>query len=183
MGALYRLIDFYRAQAELIWNWRRGRTQLLGRALISFVVATISLALTAWALPGLRIDTPLALAGAVITIGLLAALVRPVLLAVVAPISLTLMFLTALVFQVAAIVAVGPLVPGFRLNGVTDAVIAAAVFAIISSTLSWLLSLGAVEVDQAIQRTHAASLGPATHPPARFGLSHAARGNCDVSVR
>ena len=141
MGALYRLIDFYRAQVELIWNWRRGRRQLLWRAVVSFVVATLALALTAWALPGLRIDTPLALAGAVITIGLLSALVRPVLLAVVAPISLTLMFLTALVFQVAAILAIGPLVPGFRLNGVTDAIIAAVVFAIVSSVLSWVLSL------------------------------------------
>ena len=141
MAALYRLIDFYRAQIELIWNWRRGRKQLLLRAVVSFVLATIALALTAWALPGLRIDTPLALAGAVITIGLLSALVRPILLAVVAPISLTLMFLTALVFQVASIVAVGPLVPGFRLNNITDAVIAAVVFAIISSILSWIVSL------------------------------------------
>jgi uncharacterized membrane protein YvlD (DUF360 family) len=141
VGALYRLIDFYRAQAELIWNWRRGRTHLLLRAAISFVVATVSLAATAYALPGLRIDTPLALAGAVVTIGLLSALVRPVLLAVVAPVSLTLMFLTALVFQVVSIIAVGPLVPGFRLNGLGDAIVAAAVFAVISSILSWFLSL------------------------------------------
>src|SRR5688572_30151670 len=29
MNALARLIDFYRVQIELIWNWRRGRRQLL----------------------------------------------------------------------------------------------------------------------------------------------------------
>ncbi len=91
MKLLARLIEFYRVQAELIWNWRRGRRQLVWRAIVSFVVAFVALGVTAALLPGLRIDSPLALAGAVITIGALSALVRPVLLAMVAPFSMLLM--------------------------------------------------------------------------------------------
>ena len=56
VSALARLVDFYRAQIELIWNWRRGRRQLLLRAAVSFVVAFLSLAATAAILPGVRID-------------------------------------------------------------------------------------------------------------------------------
>ncbi len=140
-GQLARLVDFYRAQIELIWTWRRGRRQLLLRAAISFVVAFVSLGATAALLPGLAIDTPLALAAAVLVIGLLSALVRPILLALVAPISIILMLLTALVFQVFTIVVLAPIVPGVHVRGLGDAIIAALVFAVISSTITWLLSL------------------------------------------
>jgi putative membrane protein len=140
-GQLARLVDFYRAQIELIWTWRRGRRQLLLRAAISFVVAFVSLAATAALLPGLAIDTPLALAAAVIVIGLLSALVRPILLALVAPISIILMLLTALVFQVFTIVVLAPIVPGVHVRGLGDAIIAALVFAVISSAFTWVLSL------------------------------------------
>jgi len=138
---LARLVDFYRAQIDLIWNWRRGRRQLLLRAAVSFVVAFVSLGVTAAILPGLSVDTPLALAAAVIVIGLLGALLRPVLLALVAPISLILMLIVALAFQVFTILALVPLVPGVHVHNVLDATIAAITFAIISSLFTWLLSL------------------------------------------
>ncbi len=141
MDFVRRLVDFYRVQVELVWHWRRGRRQLIWRAIVSFVVAAFSLALTAWLLPGVRVDNVLSLAAAVIAIGALSALVRPVLLSIVAPLSLTLMLLTALFFQVAVILVLVPLVPGIHLAEPIDAVFAAVVFAVINSTLSWLLSL------------------------------------------
>jgi len=115
MGPLRRLVDFYRVQVELIWTWRRGRRQLVLRAIVSLLVAAFSLAFTAWLLPGLRIDGVYALAAAVVTIGILSAIVRPLLLAVVAPFSLALMLVIALSFQVGAILALVPLVPGIHL--------------------------------------------------------------------
>jgi uncharacterized membrane protein YvlD (DUF360 family) len=141
VDAIRRLIDFYRAQVELIWNWRRGRRQLLWRAAISFVVASMSLAATAAILPGLSIESPIALAAAVIAIGLLSALVRPILLALVAPISLILMLVISLLFQVVSILVLVPLVPGVHINGFGDAVFTAVVFAVISSLISWVVSL------------------------------------------
>ena len=141
MSALWRLVDFYRAQIELIWNWRRGRRQLVWRAAVSFVTAFLSLGATAAILPGVQIDSPLSLGLAVIVIGALSALVRPVLLALVAPFSLALMLVGSLLFQVAVFLALEALVPGVRLAELFDAVVAALVFAIINSLISWVISL------------------------------------------
>jgi len=141
MGPLRRLIDFYRVQAELVWNWRRGRRQLAWRAIVAFFVAAFALGLTAFLLPGVRVDSVYALAVAVVVIGALGALVRPLLLTIVAPISLVAMLITALVFQVGVFIAIEPFVPGYHLAEPFDAVFAAIVFAIINSFLSWLLSL------------------------------------------
>ncbi|HEY7025575.1 MAG TPA: phage holin family protein [Candidatus Limnocylindrales bacterium] len=141
MEPVRRLIDFYRVQLELIWTWRRGRRQLIWRGVISFFVAAFSLALTAFLLPGVRVDSALSIGLAVLLIGALSALVRPVLLALVAPVSLVLMLLTALAFQVAVFLALEPFVPGYHLAQPVDAVFAAVVFAIINSIFSWLLTL------------------------------------------
>ena len=115
MNALRRLLEFYRVQVELIWNWRRGRRQLLVRAVVSFVVAFVSLAATGALLPGVTFVSPLSIALSVVFIGLLAALVRPVLLAIVAPHSLVLMLLGSLAFQVWSILLLETFVPGVRL--------------------------------------------------------------------
>jgi uncharacterized membrane protein YvlD (DUF360 family) len=141
VSAIQRLIDFYRAQIELIWNWRRGRRQLLWRAVVSFVVAFVSLGVTAAILPGLTVDSALSLAAAVIVIGALSALVRPLLLALVAPFSLLLLIVASLVFQVGVILALEALVPGVHLAELYDAVFAAAAFAVINSLISWVISL------------------------------------------
>jgi len=87
------------------------------------------------------VDSVYALAVAVVVIGALGALVRPVLLTIVAPISLAAMLITALAFQVGVFIAIEPFVPGYHLAEPFDAVFAAIVFAIINSFLSWLLSL------------------------------------------
>jgi uncharacterized membrane protein YvlD (DUF360 family) len=138
---LRRLIAFYRVQVELVWHWRPGRWQLLRRTVVSFAVAFVSLGATAALLPGLEISSPLALAAAVIVIGVLSAMVRPILLALVAPFSLVLVLVAALAFQVLVILLLGPLVPGVRLTGAIDAFIASWVFAAINSLVTWLLSL------------------------------------------
>jgi uncharacterized membrane protein YvlD (DUF360 family) len=135
-----RLIDFYRVQVELIWTWRRGRRQLLLRAAVSFVVAFVSLGATAAVLPGLTVSSPAALAVAVLVIAALSALLRPLLLALVAPFSLFLMLAISLAYQIVVILALVPLVPGVRIGGISDAALAAAVFAIVNSLITWLIS-------------------------------------------
>ena len=143
MDPLRHLVDFYRVQVELIWNWRRGRRQLIWRAIVSFFVAAFALALTAFVLPGVRVDSVATLTVAVIAIGALGALVRPLLLTLVAPFSLGLMLITALLFQVAVFLALEPFVPGYHLAQPLDAVFAALVFAVVNSLVSWLVSLDA----------------------------------------
>ena len=136
MDSLRRLIDFYRVQIELIWNWRRGRRQLIWRAVVSFFVAAFSLALDGIPAarrarrhacgPGSR-GAPDRSAGSSRA---------AVLLALVAPFSLVLMLITALVFQVGVFLALEPFVPGYHLAQPLDALFAALVFAVINSTIA-----------------------------------------------
>ena len=86
-------------------------------------------------------DNVAALAAAVIVIGAFSLLLRPPLLALVAPISIWLMLFIALVWQVAVILALVPIVPGVHLAEPFDAAFAAVVFAALSTLLSWLLAL------------------------------------------
>jgi uncharacterized membrane protein YvlD (DUF360 family) len=138
---LRRLLAFYGMQLELVWDWRPGRLMLLRRALVSFVVAFVSLGLTAALLPGLVIPFPFSLALAVVVLGALSALIRPVLLALVAPFSLVLVLVSALAFQVLVILALVPLVPGVRVTSTFDAFVASWVFAVLNSLATWLLTL------------------------------------------
>src|SRR3990170_3231949 len=111
MSALRRLIDFYGIQAHLLWEWRAGRRALLKRGLFSFVIAWISFAVTAWAIPGILVTDVASVAIAVVVIALLYALVQTIFLALVAPISLLLVGVASIVFQVFVIGILGPLVP------------------------------------------------------------------------
>ena len=140
---LRRLVDFYLAQVDVVWHWRRGRRRLVWRAVVSFFVAFVALGTTSALLPGLKIDSPLTLAAAVITIGALGALVRPLLLALVAPFSLLLMLVISLTFQVAVILALVPLVPGVHITTIGEGALAAVAFAVLGSLISWVVSLDA----------------------------------------
>ena len=96
------LLDLCRTQARVLWEWRGGPASLVNRGLLTFIVATFSFAVTAWLVPGIEIANIGAAALAVILIGLFNALVRPVLLAIVAPWSLIAMGILVLVLQIVA---------------------------------------------------------------------------------
>ena len=85
-----RLIDFYKTQVDILWKWRGGPVALLKRLVITFIVAVISLILTAAIMPGVTIGRLVDAAIAVILMTLFNALIRPVILILVAPISLVL---------------------------------------------------------------------------------------------
>ena len=50
-----RLIEFYKTQVRILWEWRGGPVALLKRLVITFVVAVLSLIVTAGILPGVTI--------------------------------------------------------------------------------------------------------------------------------
>jgi len=141
MSALRRLIDFYGIQAHLLWEWRAGRRALVKRGLFSFVIAWISFAVTAWAIPGILVTDVASVAIAVVVIALLYALVRPIFLALVAPISLLLVGVASIVFQVFVIGILGPLVPGIDVTDVGAAFWGSWVFAIVHTFLSAVVAL------------------------------------------
>ena len=145
MSQLRRLGDFYRTQAELLWKWRPGRRALVRRLIVVFIVAWLSLLLTAAILPGLRIDDALTLTLAVIALAAINALIRPVILVVLASISTIAVIIATLVFQVLVFFLVEWLLPGFTINGVFAALIASLVFATFNTILSAIFSVGSDE--------------------------------------
>ena len=51
------VLDLYRTQIDVLWNWSGGRVALVKRLLITLVVATIAFAATAWLLRSVTVDS------------------------------------------------------------------------------------------------------------------------------
>ena len=49
------LIDFYKTQVRILWEWRGGRRALLKRLVITLLISTVSLLVAGAILPG-RLD-------------------------------------------------------------------------------------------------------------------------------
>ena len=141
MSLLRRLRDFYLVQVDLIVRWRPGRRALLQHVGVSFVVAFISLGAMAVAVEGIRVRDPVAGALAVVAFWAFNLLVRPVILALFAPISAVLLVIVALVLQVAAILVLEPLVPGVKVESISAAFAGSLVFALVNTLLTAVFSI------------------------------------------
>ena len=93
------ILDLYRTQVRILWNWRGGPWALTKRILITLLVSTIAFMATAWILPGITVTRWLDAAFAVAFIGLFNVLVRPLLLTLVAPRSLVLTGIAVILLQ------------------------------------------------------------------------------------
>ena len=147
MTTISKIIGFYKLQAQMLWTWRGGWGDLLKRGVVSIVIGGLALILTIAIMPGITITKPISIIAAVIVIGLLNTLVRPVILGLVAPISIILVAIVTIVFQVLLIGILGPLVPGITLTGATafdrlvTAFIASFVFATFNTIFSSIVAL------------------------------------------
>ena len=106
------------------------------RFLVHWIVLAIALALTAWLLPGVQVDTFGALLVAALVLGFLNAVLKPVLVLLTLPITvLTLgvfyLILNAILFALGA-----TLVPGFHVSGFGSAFFGAIFMGLISLILS-----------------------------------------------
>ncbi len=146
MTNLRRIGPFYAAQLRLLWTWRPGRRALLRRGIVTFLVAAIALAATAFVLPGVMIRNVTGLALAVVFLALLNALVRPVILWLVAPFSVILVAVATLIFQAVVFLLLDPFVPGVDVTGGLPVAFAASwVYAIVNTTLTATLSIDSDE--------------------------------------
>lgn len=99
--------------------------------IVRWLLNALALALTAWIVPGITVAGAVALIVAALVIGLLNALVKPILVMLTLPITiltlgLFLLVLNALLFWLAAAV-----VPGFVVSGFLSALLGAIVMAIL----------------------------------------------------
>ena len=107
--------------------------------LVRWLLMALSLGLTAWIVPGIRVSGPAALLIAALVIGLLNALVKPFLVLLTLPLTILtlgifLLVLNALLFWVAAAV-----VPGFDVAGFLSAFLGALVLAVVGWALARLV--------------------------------------------
>ncbi len=135
------VVDFYRTQIRILWEWRGGRTALLKRLVITLAVSTVALYLTAGLLPGIRIGRLFDAAVAVALMALFNALIRPVLLAFVAPRSLVLTGIMVIVLQVVTFLVIAPLAHGVYVDGIISALIGSFIYAAIDTALTSILGV------------------------------------------
>jgi uncharacterized membrane protein YvlD (DUF360 family) len=135
------LLNLYRSQFRILWNWRGGPWALTKRILITVLVATVSFLATAWLLPGISVTRVLDAILAVILMGLFNVLVRPFLLALVAPRSLVLTGILVIVLQVVVFLVVVPIAPGVAVDGFISALIGSFIYAAINTTLTAILGV------------------------------------------
>src|SRR6186997_3344488 len=136
-----RLANFYATQLRVLWEWKGGRAALLKRLVVTLVVATISFLATAWVLPRMTIDRPQDAVVAVVLIALFNAAIRPVVLALAAPVSLILVGILVLVLQVVSFIVVAQWAPGVHVDTFGTALVGSFIYAIINTILTAILGV------------------------------------------
>ncbi len=135
------LVEFYRTQLRVLWDWKGGRWALLRRFLITSVLAAIAFLITARLLPGMSVDRISSALVAVILIAAFNAVVRSLVLVLVAPFSLVLTGVLVLIFQVLVFLLVSELLPGVHVAGFLTALVGSFIYAIIDTFLTSLFNV------------------------------------------
>jgi len=161
------LLDLYRTQLRVLWEWRGGPLALIRRMILILLVSTVSFAITAWLLPNIVLDSLWAAVLAVILMALFNAIVRTVLLAVVAARSLILTGVLVLVLQVVAFLVVAQWSPGVHIAGFVTALIGSFVYAIVNTILTSVLGVdrGGSFYGLLVQRLLVQRAGPKSDKP------------------
>ena len=110
------LLDLYRTQISVLRDWRGGPAALIKRLIIVLVVSVVAFLVTAWLVPSIVMLRPIGAVQIVVVMAVLNAIVRPVLLAVVAPRSLVWTGVLVLVFQVAVFFIAANVAPDVQAN-------------------------------------------------------------------
>lgn len=139
-------VAFYKLQFETLWEWRPGPGALAKRIILSFLVSAVGLWLTAWILPGITMLGGLrTLVIAVIILGALDLLVRPLILGLLAGISVILVGIATLVLQILSFLIISWIVPDFEVRGPLTAFVGSIVYALFTMVLSAVLGTGGDE--------------------------------------
>ena len=104
--------------------------------LLRWFVTTVSVLGATWLIPGLRCDTPGALLGAALLLGIINALVRPVLLLLSLPFIIVTMGFFILVINALLVLFVSKVIPGFHVAGFWTALFSG----IVIGLFNWILS-------------------------------------------
>lgn len=109
---------------------------------ITWLVAAISLMITAYIVPGMTVASFPAAAIAAVVMGLVNAIVKPILVLLTLPLTILTLGLFLLVVNAITLSLVGYLTPGFTVSGFFPAVIGAIVLSLVSGAIAQLVKEG-----------------------------------------
>ena len=109
------------------------------RILVVWLINAAALAAVAYLMPSVSIDSPGAALAAALVLGLVNALVRPVLVLLTLPVTILTLGLFIFVINGLLFWAVGSFMPGFKVDGFWAGVFGAIVYSLISWALSALI--------------------------------------------
>lgn len=104
---------------------------------IHWLITAVSLVVADWALDGVHVGSGLSLALAAVILGLVNALVRPLLLVLTLPLTILTLGLFYLVVNGIAFALAAALVPGFTVTSFGSAVAGALIVSLVSYLIGW----------------------------------------------
>lgn len=107
--------------------------------LLTWLLAAVSLVITAYLVPGFVINSFIAALIASVILGLVNAIIRPILVLLTLPITIVSLGLFLFVVNAITIWLAGYLTPGFDVNGFLPALIGSIVLTVVSSVLNRLV--------------------------------------------
>jgi putative membrane protein len=107
--------------------------------LLTWLLAAVSLVITAYLVPGFVINSFIAALIAAVMLGLVNAIIKPILVLLTLPITIVSLGLFLFVVNAITIWLAGYLTPGFDVNGFIPALIGSIVLTIVSSVLNHLV--------------------------------------------
>ncbi len=136
-----KLVDFYQTQLRVLWDWKGGRSALLRRFVVTSLLAAVAFLVTARIVPGMTVDGFRPALVAVIVIAAFNAVVRSLVLVLVAPFSLVLTGVIVLIFQVVVFLLVSAWLPGVHVAGFLTALVGSFIYAILDTLLTALFAV------------------------------------------
>jgi len=109
------------------------------RFLLHWLVTAVALAIAVRLVPGLRVASAGVLIAGALVLGLVNAVIRPILVLLTLPLTVLTLGLFYLVVNGAAFGLAAALVPGFSVASLGSAVLGALVVAVVSGLASWLI--------------------------------------------
>lgn len=104
--------------------------------LINLILSAIAVFATAYLLPGVTVDSFVTALVVAVVLGVLNAVVKPVLLLLTLPITILTLGLFSLVINIVMILVASAVVPGFEIAGLVPAILFGLVLSLISSVFS-----------------------------------------------
>jgi putative membrane protein len=109
---------------------------------LRIVLNGLALMLVAYLYSGVSIDSPLAAIVAAVVLGIVNAIIRPVLLFLTLPVTLLTLGLFIFVINALMFWLTAELVPGFRVSGFMQALIGSVMYSVITIVTSWIIKPG-----------------------------------------